>query len=141
MNVLSSPRFLPTVLWIDAASCVASGVLQIAVPARVAGLLGLPPLLVTLTGWVLLAAATLAILGARNTARRGVIGLLIAGNVLWVLGCLELLFTAGTPTPLGYAWLAMQAVAVGVLAELEFIGLRRNGLVDRTRAVQSASRV
>jgi hypothetical protein len=125
MNFLSSPRFLPTVLWLDAATCAGTGVLQLALPGRVAEVLRLAPALVAATGWVLLAAAALAVIGARNTARRAPILLLVVGNAFWVLGCIELLLTAGGLTAIGQAWLALQAIAVGVLAELEWLGLRR----------------
>ena len=125
MNLVSSPRFLPTVLWIDAASCAATAGVQLAMTAEIAALLGLSTTLVMLSGWVLVAAAVLAILGATDPSRRAVIGLLIAGNVLWVVGCIEVLLTAGGLTAFGQAWLVLQAVAVGVIAELEFIGLRR----------------
>ena len=125
MNLFSSPRFLPAVLWIDAASCTAMAAVHLSMTGEVAAVLGLPPTLVMLSGWVLVAAAVLAILGAMDTSRRAVIGRLIAGNARWVLGCAEVLLTAGGLTAFGQAWLVLQALAVGVLAELEFVGLRR----------------
>jgi hypothetical protein len=51
---------------------------------------------------------------------------LVAGNALWVAGCVDLLLTGAAATALGVAWLVMQALAVGVLAELEWLGLRRS---------------
>lgn len=54
---------------------------------------------------------------------------IIALNVLWVAGSIALLLGGQVaPTTLGYAFVIMQAVVVGVLAELQFIGLRRASL-------------
>ena len=48
------------------------------------------------------------------------------GNFAWVGACLVLLFGgAVSPTPLGQAYLVVQAVAVVVLAELQWMALRR----------------
>jgi hypothetical protein len=126
MNFASSPRFLPTVLWIDAASAAASGGLQVAAATLLAGWLGLPAGLLTASGVALFAFAALAAWAARGrpVPRAGVY-LLIAGNAAWVVGCLELLFTGAGLTLLGQAFLVVQALFVGVLAELQWIGLRR----------------
>ena len=52
--------------------------------------------------------------------------LIIALNVAWVAGSIGLLMSGTvTPTVLGYAFVIVQAVVVGVFAELQFIGLRR----------------
>jgi hypothetical protein len=52
----------------------------------------------------------------------------IAGNAVWTLASIALLFSgAVAPKLLGEAAVAMQAIAVGVLAELQFIGMRRSG--------------
>ena len=124
MNLFTPPRFLPTVLWADAGSALATGLLQLAAAPLLAQWFGLPPVLLTASGWVLLAVAAYAAWCARQPRRPAVLAL-VAGNALWVLGCLELLFTGGAGTLLGQAWLVVQAVAVGVLAELEWIALRR----------------
>ena len=125
MNILSSPRFLPAVLWGDAASALATGVLQLAAAPLLAAWFGLPEGLLTASGWVLLAVAAYAAWLARGPIRRPAVLALVAGNALWVAGCLELLLTGAAGTALGAAWLVLQAVAVGILAELEWIALRR----------------
>jgi hypothetical protein len=43
-----------------------------------------------------------------------------------VLGSVELLLTGAAATAFGVAWLVVQALAVGFLAELEWLGLRRS---------------
>ena len=56
----------------------------------------------------------------------GGVWLLIGANALWVLGCLGLLASGlVAPTLLGVAFLVSQAVTVGVLAELEWMGVRK----------------
>ncbi len=51
---------------------------------------------------------------------------IIALNVLWVAGSIGLLMSGYVaPTMLGHAFVIAQALAVGVFAELQFIGLRR----------------
>jgi len=60
----------------------------------------------------------------RQRLSRAGAGLVVAGNAAWVAGSVALL-VAAAPTGLGYAFVIAQALAVALLAELEFIGLRR----------------
>src|SRR5262249_15313049 len=60
----------------------------------------------------------------RREILRSAVGLVIAGNVLWVLGSIAAVF-AYSPSGLGYAFVIAQAVVVALLAELEYTGLRR----------------
>jgi len=129
MNFAASPRFLPAVLWLDAASGATLGLLHLALGSTLAGWLGLPPALLLASGIALLGYAALAALAARRRPLwRGGVLLLIAGNLVWVLGCLDLLFAGMAHTALGTAYVAMHAAAVGGLALLEGLGLRRAGL-------------
>jgi hypothetical protein len=53
----------------------------------------------------------------------------IAGNALWMLGSLVLLVDGPVaPNLLGEAFVAVQALAVGLFAELQYIGLRRSSV-------------
>ena len=53
--------------------------------------------------------------------------IVVAGNAAWTLASIALLFSgAVTPNLLGAIFVAAQAVAVGALAELQYIGLRRS---------------
>lgn len=125
MNFTASPRFLPTVLRLDAASCAATGLLQLAAAPQLAAWFGLPEPLLAATGAFLLAVCAYALWASRTPIRRPAVLLLVAGNALWVLGCIALLVASPGTTTLGQAWLLVQAVAVGLLAELEWTGLRR----------------
>lgn len=129
MSVLSSPHFLPRVLWVDAAACAASGLLQLAGGAPLAGLLGLPKNLLGATGLFLLGYAVLVVLVARcPVLPRTMVWLLVAGNLLWAVDCAMLLASGWVaPTRLGTAYVVVQALTVLVLAELQWFGLRRGG--------------
>lgn len=56
------------------------------------------------------------------------VAIVIAGNAAWTIASIALLFSgAVTPNLLGELFVAIQAIIVGALAELQFIGLRRSG--------------
>ncbi len=119
--------FLRRVLFLDAATCLAAGLLMLLGAALLSDLLGLPEMLLRYAGLSLLPfAGFLLYLGSREQPPRGGVWLVIALNALWVLDSLVLLTVGGfAPTALGYAFVLVQAAAVALLAELEFIGLRR----------------
>jgi hypothetical protein len=127
MSVFTSPRFLPHVMWADAASCAATGALQVAFTDALAALTGLPAALLMGTGVFLLAYAALAaFMASRSTPPRTLIGLVVAGNFGWAVACIALLVSGMfAVTALGVAWVLAQAVCVVVLAELQWTGLRR----------------
>lgn len=127
MSVFASPRFLPRVMWADAASCAATGALQVAFTGALAALTGLPAPLLVGTGFFLLAyAAAAALMAMRRTPPRTLIGLVVLGNFGWAFACVALLVSGVFPvTAVGIAWVLAQAVCVVVLAELQWTGLRR----------------
>ncbi|HEU0151362.1 MAG TPA: hypothetical protein VFR21_31415, partial [Bradyrhizobium sp.] len=66
-------------------------------------------------------------LGARVAVPRALAVLVIAGNAAWTIGSIALLFSgAVSPNLLGQAFVAGQAIATGVFAELQYLGLRRS---------------
>ena len=127
MSVFASPRFLPNVMWADAASCAATGALQVAFTDALARLTGLPSSLLMGTGVFLLAyAAMAAFVASRSTPPRGLICLVVAGNFGWAAACIALLVSGVfAVSALGMAWVLAQAACVVVLAELQWTGLRR----------------
>ena len=127
MSVFASPRFLPNVMWADAASCAAPGALQVAFTDALARLTGLPAPLLMGTGVFLLSyAAAAAFMASRSTPPRTLIGLVVFGNFGWAVACIALLVSGVfTVTALGVAWVIAQAICVVVLAELQWTGLRR----------------
>jgi hypothetical protein len=115
---LDNSVFLRRILYFDAATCVAMGLFLVLLAQPLAPLLGLPALLLEIAGAALFPIAAFIVWAALY--RRGV-GVVIAGNVAWVAASV-LLVSAGwvSPTPLGYAFVLVQAAAVALLAALEY---------------------
>jgi hypothetical protein len=126
MSIFASPRFLRNVLIADAASCVATGALQVAFTSPLADLMHLPAALLAETGWFLLVyAAVVGFVATRDPIPRALVWAFVAGNFAWAAGCAAMLVApAFAPTQLGQAWMIAQAVVVVVLAELQWAGLR-----------------
>ncbi|MBV8839552.1 MAG: hypothetical protein JO000_23710 [Alphaproteobacteria bacterium] len=126
-----SNLFLRYALLADAIASGATSLLMIIGADLLTGMLGLPVALMRESGLLLVPyVALVAFVGTRVMIPFGAVKAIIGLNVLWVLGSVGLLvggFVA--PTLLGYAFVIMQAVAVGVLAELQIIGLRRADVV------------
>jgi len=125
-SLFASPRFLSRVMWIDAASCAATGALQVGFTDALARLTGLPGGLLMGTGLFLLAyAAAAAAMAGRATPPRTLIGLVAVGNFGWAAACAALLASGVfAVTALGMAWVIAQAVTVVLLAEAQWMGLR-----------------
>lgn len=125
-SIFTSPRFLSRVMWVDAASCAATGALQVGLTDALARLTGLPAGLLLGTGVFLLAYAALAaVMAMRAMPPRTLIGLVVVGNLGWAAACAALLASGVFPvTALGMAWVAAQAVTVVLLAEAQWMGLR-----------------
>jgi hypothetical protein len=122
--------FLRYALIADAVASGATGLLMIAGADLLTGLLGLPVPLMREAGLVLVPyVALVAFVDTRAVIPLHVVKAIIALNIAWVLGSVALLVGFVTPTALGYAFVIAQAVAVGVFAELQVIGLRRVNMV------------
>jgi hypothetical protein len=113
---------------LDAASCAATGALQLLFTGALARLTGLSAPLLLGTGIFLLAyAAAAAWMASREQPPRRLIGLVVAGNFGWAAGCVALLALEGAAiSALGWAWVLAQALTVVVLAELQWMGLRHS---------------
>ena len=95
-----------------------------------ASLLSLPDVLLRETGlFLILYAALVGWLGTRQTVPKALVWLVVAGNAAWTLASIALLFSGlVAPNLLGEVFVAAQAIATGVFAELQYVGLRRSGL-------------
>jgi hypothetical protein len=127
MSLAASPRFLRHVMLADAASCAGTGALQVLFATPFAGLFHMHADLLLGSGLFLLAyAAVAAFVGTREPIPRALVALFAAGNLGWAVACIALVAT-GTfaPTPLGTLWVGAQVVVVLVLAELQWLGLKR----------------
>jgi len=119
--------FVRRVLLVDAATCVAMGLLLSLASDMLSPLLELPSALLQYAGLSLfpIAAFMAWVAMGPNLSRLGV-GLVIAGNALWVVASIVLLVSDWVdPSLLGYVFVIAQAATVVLLAELEYVGLRK----------------
>jgi hypothetical protein len=113
----------------DAAVSGAFAALLIAGSGLIAPLTGLPAGFVFWIGVALLPwTAALALIGRAEPPAAGAVEAVIAGNALWVAASIAvLLLGVFDLNALGVSFVVAQALAVAILAELQFIGLRRAG--------------
>ena len=121
--------FLSRALLADA---IFSGVAAVALTlgaGMLAPFLNLPEVLLRETGLFLIAyTALVGWLGTRQSVLKALVLLVIVGNAAWTLGSIALLFSgAVSPNLLGEITVVAQAIATGVFAELQYIGLRKSG--------------
>jgi hypothetical protein len=127
MSLIDHPTFLRTVLQIDAATCVATGLLMTAGSGLVSGLTQIPGTLLMTAGASLFPiAAFMAFISGRTPVWLLGVWLVILGNAGWVLASVWLLVGGAiNPNALGVAFVLFQAGAVAILAGLEYLGLQR----------------
>ncbi len=131
MSMWDSRSFLRHVLLADGIVSGGTGLL-LAAGAPIAGpVLGLTSGLLIGGGAFLVAFGAALVLAARKGSpspefARGVVGV----NIAWVAASIAFaLLGPASVTALGTAFVVLQAVVVGVLAELQIMGLRRLGAV------------
>jgi len=127
--MINPSLLLRRALLADAIFSGASAVLLSFGAGALAPLTNLPEPLLRETGlFLILYAALVGWLGTRPAMPKALVKVVIAGNAAWTLASIALLFSgAVTPNIWGEALVAAQAIAVGALAELQYIGLRRSG--------------
>ena len=121
--------FLRRAILADAIFSGASAVLLTLGAGPLAPLLNLPEPLLRETGLFLIAyAALVGWLGTRQAMPKALVVIVIAGNAAWTIASIALLFSGWVnPNLPGETVVAMQAIAVGAFAELQYIGLRKSG--------------
>jgi len=127
--MINPSQFLSRALLADA---VFSGVSAVGLSLGagvLAPFLNLPEALLRETGLFLIAyTALVGWLGTRQSVLRPLVLLVVAGNAAWTLASIALLFSgAVNPNLLGEIVVVAQAIATGVFAELQYVGLRRSG--------------
>ena len=127
--MINPSLFLRRAILADAVFSGASALLLTFGAGALAPWLSLPEALLRETGLFLIAyAALVGWLGTRQSMPKALVMIVIAGNAAWTIASIALLFSgAVTPNLLGEAAIAIQAIAVGAFAELQYIGLRRSG--------------
>ena len=119
--------FLRTVIALDAAVCGLGGLAFAFDAPALAGPLGLSPALMQPVGLFLMGyPALLAWLATRPTLPRGAVWGLVAFNLIWALESVALVALGwAQPTTLGLVAVVGQPVGAAVVADLQFIALRR----------------
>jgi hypothetical protein len=127
MSYAHGNRFLRYALIADAAVSGATGLLMIAGAGLLADFLNLPFALLREAGLVLVPyVAFVAYVGTRERISRAAVWAVIAANLLWAAASALLLLSGWiAPNLLGTLFVVVQAVAVALFAELQFMGLRR----------------
>jgi hypothetical protein len=128
MTHILPSAFLRRVLVLDALASGATGLMMAAGAQVLAGLCGLPASLLTYSGLSLLPfAAIVGLLARRDTLPAAIVWAVIAYNGLWSIDSVVLLASGWiAPSALGYAFVLGQALVVMVIAECEYLGLRRS---------------
>jgi hypothetical protein len=126
--MIQPSQFLRRALLADA---VFSGVSALGLTfgaGALASLLNLPEALLRETGLFLIAyTALVGWLGTRLSVPKALVALVVVGNAAWTIASIALLFSgAVTPNLPGEIVVVAQAIATGVFAELQFIGLRKS---------------
>lgn len=120
--------FLRRALQIDAVFSGAAALMLVFGAGFFASLLNLPETFLRNAGLVLVA-FTLGVgyLASRDMMSKAAVWAVIVINAIWTIDSIVLLASGWvSPNLLGQAFIVMQAIAVGVFAELEFIGLRKS---------------
>jgi len=127
MKHIPMNSFLRGALGVDAVASGAMGIALSAAPGLLARVLGLPETPLYYVGVFLIAYAMfVAWTALRSRPESLLVWAIIVGNAIWVIDSLLLIASGWVePTLLGYAFVIAQALAVGVFAELQLIGVRK----------------
>ncbi|MHA6791916.1 hypothetical protein ACVGVM_00090 [Pseudonocardia bannensis] len=120
-------RLLRSALQLDALASGLLGIAAVTAAPLLTELLGISPGLLRGAGaFLVVFAAALLALGSRPVVAAGGVRVVVALNIVWVLGSLVGLAAGWSAlTTLGLAFVLVQAGAVAVLADLQWTGLRR----------------
>lgn len=130
-EIIRVSRFLRRVLFADAATCLACGLLLSIGGGFLQNLLGLPAPLMFYAGLSLFPfAAFLVYAATRKSISKTAVWAIIGLNLLWTIDSFLLLVSGyAAPTAFGYVFVILQALGVLVFADLEFIALRKAEVV------------
>ena len=126
--MILSSLFLRRALLADAVFSGVSAVAMTLDAGALAPFLNLPEALLHETGLFLIGYTVLVgWLWSRPQVPKVLVMIVIAGNAAWTLASIALLLSgAVSPNVLGEIVVVAQAIATGVLAELQYIGLRKS---------------
>jgi len=126
--MIHSSTLLRRALLADAVFSGASALAMTLDAGVLAPLLQLPEALLRETGLFLIAyTALVGWLATRPAIPKALVVLVVAGNAAWTLASFVLLLSgAVSPNVLGEIVVVAQALATGIFAELQYMGLRRS---------------
>jgi hypothetical protein len=121
---------LRRVLFLDATTCFAMGLLLTLAARFLSALLGLPESFVFWAGIALFPCAVLMALagcvGSDASPPAWLVWLIILGNLGWIIASALTITLWFSPTTIGIVFVAFQAIAVAGLAGLEYYGLKNS---------------
>ena len=114
-------------LTIDAVVSAASALLLLFAGDELAQWLAIPEMLLRYAAILLVPFAIyVGTLARRETVTRSGVAAVIGMNIAWVVASVWLVLARSVrPSPVGYVFIVGQALAVALLAELQYMGLRR----------------
>ena len=136
MKLVKSNKFLRGVLAMDAATCIATGLLQLVATDLLFRWTGLATTLLVGSGWFLiLYGAFVGALARSETFWSWLVPAIALANVDWGVGCLWLAAgNAMSITALGQAYVCVQAGTVFALAFLMIKGWRASSVTAANQA-------
>ena len=128
MNALQPTPMLRNALLLDGLLSGVTGLLLVLAAGWLGAFLELPRLLLLVAGSAALPFAALLVwLSNRAEISRQAIWAVIAVNAVWVIDSLLLLVIGWvSPNLFGYAFVIARALAIGLLAELQWFGLKHS---------------
>ena len=142
MQTVIASVLLKRALLADAAVSASAALLQLTATQPLVAALELPQVLLVGTAeFMLVYAAVLLLMATRVLRWSAAVKFIVGGNLAWGGLSLALLFTGVlAPSSIGVAFVALQAAAVGLLAGLQWVGLKASAAGAATWAAPAESR-
>jgi hypothetical protein len=136
MTMIVPSTLLRRALLLDAVASAGTGVLTAGGARILAAFCNLPESLLIYSGLsLLLFAAIVGLLARRDAVPAAIVWAVIAYNALWSIDSIVLLLSGWVaPNAFGLVFVIGQALVVAVLAECQYLGLRRSRAAPRAVA-------
>lgn len=133
--MINPSNFLRRAIQGDAIITGAMAALLVAAAGVLGPMLNLPEAFLREVGiFLIVYAGLVGYLGTRELMPKAAVWLVIIANAVWTINSIALLFTGWvSPNMLGQAFVAAQAVSVAIIAELQYVGLKRSSAMAEAR--------